>query len=92
MLHPDYPRKIIPVNFGVKFNPPKLGLEYTLVDQPLIQQIYEIALSPMLEKNLSVDEIVNLLFQEHNFYLHPKVIAKLQVRKLIERVFERKHR
>jgi hypothetical protein len=24
----DNPLKIIPVNFGVKFHPPKIGLEY----------------------------------------------------------------
>lgn len=33
----DYPLEIIPVNFGVKFNPPKLGLEFTSIEQPLIQ-------------------------------------------------------
>jgi hypothetical protein len=31
------PLKIIPVNFGVKFMPPKLGLEYHLPSQPQIQ-------------------------------------------------------
>jgi hypothetical protein len=35
-LPADYPLKIIPVNFGVKFNPPKLGLEFTNVGQPHI--------------------------------------------------------
>lgn len=33
--------------------------------------------------------MVNALFSEHKFYLHPKVIAKVQVRKLVERVCKR---
>jgi hypothetical protein len=89
MLHPDYPLKIIPVNFGVKFNPPKLGLEYKPIDQPMTQLIYEIALQPHLDRGLNTDDIVQTLFSEHNQYLHPKVIAKSQLRKLVDRVVER---
>ena len=42
------PLQIIPVNFGVKFQPPKLGLEYHLPGQPQIQHIYEIPLNAYL--------------------------------------------
>jgi len=34
--------------------------------------------------------MVSQLFKEHKYYLHPKVIAEKQVRKLIERVLQRK--
>ena len=86
MLHPDYPLRIIPVNFGVKFNPPKLGLEYTMVDQPLNPQTFEMALQPLLDRNLGADEIVNELFRVNKSYLHEKVIAKTQVLKLIKQI------
>ena len=59
-LPADYPLKIIPVNFGVKFNPPKLGLEFTNVGQPHIQHIHEISLQGYIERQVDVDQIVDL--------------------------------
>ena len=44
MASVENPLQIIPVNFGVKFNPPKLGLEYHLPDAPTTKRIYEIPL------------------------------------------------
>ena len=85
-LHPEYPLQIIPKNFGVKFNPPKLGLEYFEISNPMLQQIYEITLQPLLDKGLSADDIVSTLFKEHKGYLHPKVIAREQLKKLVDRV------
>ena len=82
----DYPLQIIPVNFGVKFNPPKLGLEFTTIEQPQIIQIYEIALQHLIDSNHKADDIVNTVFAENKQYLHPRVIAKAQVKRLIERV------
>lgn len=31
---PTNPNQIIPVNFGIKFKPPKLGLQYHLIGRP----------------------------------------------------------
>ena len=61
----DNPLKIIPVNFGVKYNPPKIGLEYHLPNYPQIQYIYEIPLNEYLQKKLTIDEIINVIFNEH---------------------------
>mgnify|MGYP001042056243 CR=1 FL=1 len=88
-LPADYPLKIIPVNFGVKFNPPKLGLEFTNVGQPHIQHIHEISLQGYIERQVDVDQIVDSLFAENKQYLHPRVIAKVQVKRLVERVIAR---
>ena len=43
------PLKIIPVNLGVKYSPPKIGLEYHLPQQPEIQLIYEVPLVSFVE-------------------------------------------
>jgi hypothetical protein len=42
----DDPLKIIPVNFGVKFQPAKLGLEYHLPGKANTNLIFEIPLLP----------------------------------------------
>jgi len=55
----DNPLKIIPVNFGVKFQPPKLGLEYHMPNQPQFPLTYEIPLSDLLNKQLPIEQIVN---------------------------------
>jgi len=75
----DNPLKIIPVNFGVKFHPPKLGLEYHMPNQPQIPLTYEIPLVDLLSKQLSVEQIVNQIFEKHSYYVHPRVISRKQV-------------
>jgi hypothetical protein len=81
------PLQIIPVNFGVKFQPPKLGLEYHLPGQPQVQHIYEISLNSYLSSNLTADQVVSQIFVDHMYYIHPRVIGKQQLKRLIERVF-----
>ncbi len=89
MTSTDNPLKIIPVNFGVKFHPPKLGLEYHMPNQPMIPLTYEIPLADLLGKQLSVDQIVSQIFELHSYYVHPRVISRKQVTNLIERVLAR---
>ncbi len=81
------PLQIIPVNFGVKFQPPKLGLEYHLPGQPQIQHIFEIPLNTYLNQGLNADQVVSQIFVDHMYYIHPRVIGKQQLKRLIERVF-----
>ncbi len=81
------PLQIIPVNFGVKFQPPKLGLEYHLPGQPQIQHIFEIPLHTYLNQGLNADQVVSQIFVDHMYYIHPRVIGKQQLKRLIERVF-----
>lgn len=80
------PLKIIPVNLGVKYSPPKIGLEYHLPNQPEIQLIYEVPLVSFVETRILTRDIVDQLFHEHRMYLHPRVIARSQIERLVERV------
>ena len=41
----ENPLSIIPVNLGVKYSPAKIGLEYHMPGQPLLQYVYEIPLT-----------------------------------------------
>lgn len=75
-LSTDNPLKIIPVNFGVKFHPPKLGLEYHMPNQPQLSLTYEIPLTDLLSKQLSVDQVVSHIFEQHSYYVHPRVISR----------------
>jgi hypothetical protein len=36
--------EVVPINFGIKYKPPKLGLQYHLPDQPMAQFVYEVNL------------------------------------------------
>lgn len=42
--HPIIPpgTMVVPINFGIKFKPPKLGLQYHLPDKPLTHHVYEV--------------------------------------------------
>jgi len=88
---PTDPSQIVPVNFGIKFKPPKLGLQYHLQGRPDQQLVYEIPLLPFvtpegLEKMPSVDAIVDHLFETHSAVITPRVIARRQIFRLVERV------
>lgn len=37
--------EVVPVNFGLKYKPPKLGVEYYIKDQPNMHFVHEIPLS-----------------------------------------------
>lgn len=79
-----YPN-IIPLNFGVKFSPPKLGLSYFIVGQIEQQSlIYEIPLKEFL--NLDAESVTAKIFELHRNFLNPKYIKRNQVKRLVEKV------
>ena len=75
----------IPVNFGLKYRPPKLGVQYHIKDQPAAFFVHEIPLS-FVEKHSDVDQVTNEIFEKNRFYLNPKVVGQHQIRRLIERL------
>ena len=86
---PPVAGKVCPVSFGIKFSPPKLGLQYHLPGKPEEQLLYEVVLTPLINKGLDCETIVNQLFAEHREYINSKVIARHQVRRLVDRVLSR---
>ena len=47
--------KVCPVGFGIKFSPPKLGLQYHYPGRPEEQLLYEILLMPFINKGLNCE-------------------------------------
>jgi hypothetical protein len=79
-----YPN-IIPVNFGVKFSPPKLGLSYFVVGQTdQVTLKYEIHMDEYL--TMDAETVTATLFEIHKDFLNPKYIKRNQVKKLVEKV------
>lgn len=79
--------EIIPINFGLKYRPPKLGLEYHIKDQPAAHFLHEFSLS-FVTKYSDVDDVTDELFERHNEFLNPRVISHQQVRRLVDRLIK----
>ena len=80
---------VIPANFGVKYKPAKLGLEYYLQGVPEQCCIYEVTLTKYIEQGMSSSQIVDLIFDLHGDFINPKVIARRQVTRLVDRLIGR---
>ena len=77
--------EIIPVNFGLKYRPAKLGVEYHLKDQPNAHFVHEIPLA-FVTKYSDIDDVTDELFEKNAIYLNPRVVSHNQVRRLIDRL------
>ena len=76
--------EIIPVNFGLKYKPPKLGIQYFIQGQPTTF-VHEIALS-FVTRSSNVDQVCRDLVDKNKMYLNPKVVGYPQIRRLVERL------
>ncbi len=73
------------MNFGLKYNPPKLGVQYYMVDEPETHFVYEIPLA-FFSKESSVESVTKELMDTHKFYLNPKIIKPGQIRRLLSKL------
>jgi hypothetical protein len=67
--------EVVPVNFGLKYRPPKLGVQYYIKNQPNAHFVHEISLA-MVDKGTNVDHLISDLFESNKFYLNPKVVSQ----------------
>jgi hypothetical protein len=77
--------EVVPVNFGLKYKPPKLGIQYYLKDQPTTHFVHEIPLS-FVSKGTNVESVTKEIIEKNKFYLNPKVVSSRQVSRLVERL------
>ena len=77
--------EVIPVNFGLKYKPPKLGIQYYVPDQPTTHFVHEISLAFVTSKS-NIDMVTKEIIEKNKFYLNPKVVSTGQVRRLIDRL------
>jgi hypothetical protein len=76
---------VIPVNFGLKYRPAKLGVHYHIKDQPNAHFVHEIPLT-FVTRFSDLDDVTDELFTQYSLYLNPRVVSHNQVRRLIERL------
>jgi len=77
--------EVIPVNFGLKYRPPKLGIQYFMKDSPMTHFVHEIPLA-FVTKTANVDIVVKEIIDQNKMFLNPKVVSVNQVKRLIERL------
>lgn len=76
--------KIIPTNFGLKYNPPKLGIQYYFKENPKATFVHEVSIDNVANKKS--DELINELFTKHKKFIDPKVVSRNQLENLMERL------
>ena len=65
---------IVPVNFGLKYKPAKLGVEYHIKDQPQAHFVHEIPLS-FVTKYSDIDDVTDELFEKNALYINSRIVA-----------------
>lgn len=70
--------EVVPVNFGLKYKPPKLGVQYYVKNQPNAHFVHEIPLA-FIGKTSNVDAVTRELFDNNKFYLNPKIVSHAQI-------------
>lgn len=76
--------KVIPTNFGLKYDPPKLGIQYYFKDNPKSTYVHEVVFEGVETKNK--EDLINDLFTKHNKYIDPKVVSRNQIENLMDRL------
>jgi hypothetical protein len=76
--------RIIPTNFGLKYNPPKLGIQYYFKENPKATFVHEVVLDDVDGKNK--EDLINDLFTKHKKFVDPKVVSRNQLENLMERL------
>ena len=79
--------EVVPVNFGLKYRPPKLGVQYYIKNQPDAFFVHDIPLS-FVTPTSNVDQLTKQLFEQHNFYLNPKVVPQRQIKRLLDKLLK----
>lgn len=76
--------RIIPTNFGLKYNPPKLGIQYYFKENPKATFVHEVKLENV--ENKRAEELINELFTQHKKFVDPKVVSRNQLENLMEKL------
>lgn len=76
--------RIIPTNFGLKYNPPKIGIQYYFKDNPKATFVHEVKLDDVEGKK--AEDLINELFTKHKKFVDPKVVSRNQLENLMERL------
>jgi len=76
--------RVIPTNFGLKYNPPKLGIQYYFKENPKATFVHEVKLEDVESKKS--EDLLNDLFINHKKFVDPKVVSRNQLQTLMEKL------
>lgn len=76
--------RIIPTNFGLKYNPPKLGVQYYFKNNPKATFVHEVVIENVDSKGK--EELINDLFSKHKKFIDPKVVSRNQLENLMDKL------
>ncbi len=81
------PGKVVPTNLGLKFSPPKIGVQY-YIDNPKASFVHEISLDH-LDKWQKPNDLATQLFEQNSTFLDQSKVSVDQVEKLLVRLMEK---
>lgn len=76
--------RVIPTSFGLKYNPPKLGIQYYFKENPKATFVHEVKLEDV--DNKKAEDLINDLFTKHSKFVDPKVVSRNQLQNLMEKL------
>ena len=77
--------EVVPTNFGLKYNPPKLGIQYYFKENTKASFVHEINLSH-INKFSDPKEISRELFKSNQTFLNKSKVSIEQVEKLVQKL------
>lgn len=77
--------EVVPVNFGLKYNPPKMGIQYHVGANTQATFVQEINLAHLTHE-LNLDKIADDLFSSYAQFLNPKLVSRKQILRLLSRL------
>ena len=84
----QYSGEVVPTNFGLKYNPAMLGVQYYFKENKKATFVHEIPLSGLSEGQ-DVTNFVQTLFSDNSTFLNPQKVLPMQVEKLIQKMMDR---
>ena len=77
--------EVVPTNFGLKYNPPKLGIQYYFKENKKATFVHEIPLTH-LTKQSDPSEAARELFKQNATFLDKSKVSHQQVEKLLQKL------
>ena len=76
---------VIPTNFGLKYNPPKLGIQYYFKENEKASFVHEIPLN-FVSKYSDPEEVARELFKTNSTFLNQARVSMKQVETLVTKL------
>lgn len=79
---------VVPINFLLKYEPPKIGVKYINKDKPGKTKVKQVTLAHLKKTGVDPDRVVEDLFRCYPKYFNQRYIKSEQVRELVDKLIE----